>query len=1304
MTGVKAEIEVDGKKHIVQFDYEPSDADIDEAVDFIRKSKPVQQPAQPAQTQVVQPKQTKTAVAPVQTPKQQAPVSRVDEAVKAAMDALDYEYGYAKLYVTTPKQKNPVYQANKKEIEDTLRRRLATPGVSPQSAIQEAKNAAARIITYRTKNPQSIRPMTSAEKAYAGSPASKQRLEQFDEQDKEKAEQEAVKDARGRSLWDQLGIALNAKGRDNQINYTNALAQVLSEKIVPVGPGDNPVSRILADVVSGAITLPANVVANLRGMTEPKDITDFLKSSWNMGVDLIPGGVVAKYGGKIVKPIAKIVKGIEKSRGANKAIAGALKSGVKAEEVAGARIVDALPGRNSELINDLKQSLEDVRAGVKTDVPPTKFEQSQAAKVMPERDLTLGLEQMAEAKKPKIEPEVTGTSIKNRSVEADRAALGLNDLPKPERQSFEGWIAKAKEQKIDAEADKIAKRVLDSGEDLSETESAGIALRMSKLKQDHASIIKDINKALDEGADASTLSKQLADIEDEFDTLSKATKQSGTSTARALVARKLTIDDDYELISTLQRARARAGRDLTDAERGVFEKNTASLKQKDLDVEAARSRVDMFDAEDVAKEIRSKGVVRAEKRIQLEQEWEALVKKLPKDIAGIGANRLPTEGIKTIGKMGVNLIQRTALTVDEVVEQVLKKVKEHYPDATERDVRDSISGYYRELEGPSPKTLDEAAKRVREYKQILRLTSKLEDAEKGLVRGRPRQDLLTKRAETLQKKLDDLSAKRNKTVRDQKTIQNLKTQIANAKKGIAPEPKPRAPQSPEIQELKRQLREAQKPQGPGKPPRETTVERLKRQIADAERGVAPEPAKRPTVSPEVQALRKELDAKLKERGLGRFSEEANAAAIRKRLQGQIDELNQRLKDEDFKARVKERKPLSDELDKLAFERDQLKGRIKEAERALAPKGAWDKLSDAMGVPRSLMSTGDMSYLMRQGLVLNVRNPVEGAKIFAKAARAMFDAPYAASLQRDMLKDPAYRISQRAKLYIANLPGQVGPREEAFITGFAEKLPVIGKIVKASERNMVTGLNELRFHHFKAFLERYPNATPEELKAFAGYLNAASGRGSLGRFEGASEPLAKALFSPRLLTSRFQAPAYAVRPSVPAIVRREAQKDMVKLVVAGNLAIGLAMAGGAETSLDPDSPDFGKIKMGDQRFDIWGGFQQPARLLARIAKGIAEKLREAGGGPEAEEVDIWNLLTRYFEYKQAPGLSMARTALSGKDAVGNEVSLSDYLIKAFTPLNVSEIISVAKEKGWLSKEVAGAGAAGFVGVGSSTYKN
>ena len=72
--------------------------------------------------------------------------------------------------------------------------------------------------------------------------------------------------------------------------------------------------------------------------------------------------------------------------------------------------------------------------------------------------------------------------------------------------------------------------------------------------------------------------------------------------------------------------------------------------------------------------------------------------------------------------------------------------------------------------------------------------------------------------------------------------------------------------------------------------------------------------------------------------------------------------------------------------------------------------------------------------------------------------------------------------------------------------------------------------------------------------------------------------------------------------LPKELRVMAAKDMFKFVALGMSVLALAKLNGADVEDDPRSSDFGKIKSGNTRWDIWGGFQQYVRLFSQVASG------------------------------------------------------------------------------------------------------
>src|SRR3990167_1517841 len=201
--------------------------------------------------------------------------------------------------------------------------------------------------------------------------------------------------------------------------------------------------------------------------------------------------------------------------------------------------------------------------------------------------------------------------------------------------------------------------------------------------------------------------------------------------------------------------------------------------------------------------------------------------------------------------------------------------------------------------------------------------------------------------------------------------------------------------------------------------------------------------------------------------------------------------------------------------------------------------------------------------------------------------------------------------------------------------------------------MTTTLNLLRTAVFDEFVERHPNATDAELAAWAHWVNVATGRGALGRPGAIGSELSTVIFAPRFAISRLQAPFVIFQHWKEPRVRREIAKDYAATVAFSMTALALAAMAGADAGDDPRSPNFGKIRVGDTRIDLWGGMVQPARLATRLVLGATDRAGITGAGlPESEKaLDPLEVLGQFAAFKLSPFVTVPVELYRGKTAVG-----------------------------------------------------
>jgi hypothetical protein len=159
----------------------------------------------------------------------------------------------------------------------------------------------------------------------------------------------------------------------------------------------------------------------------------------------------------------------------------------------------------------------------------------------------------------------------------------------------------------------------------------------------------------------------------------------------------------------------------------------------------------------------------------------------------------------------------------------------------------------------------------------------------------------------------------------------------------------------------------------------------------------------------------------------------------------------------------------------------------------------------------------------------------------------------------------------------------------------------------------------------------------------------SGRGSLGKAKAVASTLSGVLFAPRMVVGRIMTPRHLFSPS-PA-VRIEAWKNLSTFIgeISSVLVAG-KLAGWWDIETDPRNADFAKIRVGNTRFDPWGGYQQYVTLASRLLSGTG--VSSVTG--ESYPMDPTSAFARALESKSAPLLSIMTEMYTGKTFLGEKV--------------------------------------------------
>ena len=150
-------------------------------------------------------------------------------------------------------------------------------------------------------------------------------------------------------------------------------------------------------------------------------------------------------------------------------------------------------------------------------------------------------------------------------------------------------------------------------------------------------------------------------------------------------------------------------------------------------------------------------------------------------------------------------------------------------------------------------------------------------------------------------------------------------------------------------------------------------------------------------------------------------------------------------------------------------------------------------------------------------------------------------------------------------------------------------------------------------------------------------------------------------------------------------------------------LGVAKAGGAEVEMNPQSSDFGKIKVGNTRYNYWGSFQPMARLAGQMYTG---QIKATGTGKIKDKARL-GLMINFLRSKLAPTPGRIVDVFTGETMMGETVEptpafVSKAAYESLTPLFIQDSIDAWRFQGANGQFPVSAGLA-FTGIGVQTWE-
>lgn len=375
---------------------------------------------------------------------------------------------------------------------------------------------------------------------------------------------------------------------------------------------------------------------------------------------------------------------------------------------------------------------------------------------------------------------------------------------------------------------------------------------------------------------------------------------------------------------------------------------------------------------------------------------------------------------------------------------------------------------------------------------------------------------------------------------------------------------------------------------------------------------------------------------------------------------------------------------------------------------LQPTNYGKNIVDFAGTTKALKASFDNSAIGRQGWKVLMTHPgtwlKNSIKSFEDIVRQLGAKPVMNEVNADIVSRPNYSLMQKAKLAIGTL-------EEAFPTHILEKVPALGRLYKASQTAYEAFMYRTRADIFDKYIEIAKKTGVDitdqaQLESIGKLVNSLTGRGHLGGVEPIANVLNNVFFSPRNLKSHIDVlTAHQFQKGVTPFVRKQAAMNLIKIVggTAGVLSMANAIMPGS-VELDPRSADFGKIRVGNTRFDVSGGMASLVTLSARLitseskssTTGRLTKLNSRKFGAKTK-VDV---ALDFTLNKLAPLASIMKDLVKGEDFQGNKPTVVGELKNLIVPLPITNYVELANNPN--SAPILAAMIADALGIGTNTY--
>jgi len=811
-------------------------------------------------------------------------------------------------------------------------------------------------------------------------------------------------------------------------------------------------------------------------------------------------------------------------------------------------------------------------------------------------------EKVEEKPKKEVVPEI---KIRKEEITPLMEQQKLERIPAKQKQ-FEG-----------ISPDTIIDDSFNTGIPLTRDEANYVKGEWAKVSFDYDKALERETKAIvGQSPDIQKLTRERKIIEQKFNKYLQIIDQYTSSAGSALQEIKDFVTYDETSISmNINKATVAKGKELTDEERSTLisnlEKAKVAKETLEKENEILKKQLEKALKEDVQNKIventrdtsRRRGGIEASKKRQAEA-MERLMKmgfraSVLNDITQITAETM--KALKDLAIVAYEIAYRMGENAS--LDKVIKETQSIYPDFTETDILKAMSAKVRKSD---KRVISDETRRLNEIRKEATLYL---DIETALDTGKRLNKEINKQEDTTRVK--ELKKTLNQIEKD---YENMLNSIANTVEDFA------------------ELTNARK-----------RVDKILSKIAEVRESLE---------SNNIPDFRKQYVSKTKtkvDEMIDDLKKEHRGLESELRYKSKMEEIRRALKENDFTHLRPKKQVAITNFKRLRAKVEYNKAMssvrkaIREQDKSKLRQYTLEFFSS---VQVTLQTMGDLPPLFNQLAFLSVGHPIAGTKAFTKGTGMTVSKKSFEDAIAEIQLDTSYDKAVAAKL-------DMDLTSEFFDSTFVDKIPVLKNIKQGSERGFIGSTTLLRYEIFKHYAENVnPDATIDELKTLADFLNKATGRGNVGTL---ARKLKYLMYSPSFTASKWQMPRAFINAMKYPKMRKMVMKDFL-LFIGSRIAMNglMALLGGIAV-WDIFDKDFLKVKFGDDSIDFFGGILPEARMLLRIiAMGFLDE-------EEQDEIrSEWGSeVGRYLKNKVNPFLSSSLEFWTRKDYKGQFQPRIDY---------------------------------------------